>query len=71
MSSETIKPARKGRRWLFAVSCIVVPPMIYMGAYYATCAHYCREQDGHYMVGDAQLPYCFEILFAPADWAEQ
>ena len=71
MSCESKKTGRKRRRWPSAVPYMILAPLIYMGAYYATCAHSCDERDGHYMIGDAQLPDCFQSFFAPADWAEQ
>jgi hypothetical protein len=68
---EPKKPDRKRRRWPSAVPYVILTPLVYMGAYYATVAHPCGEQNGHYMIGDAQLPYCFEVFFAPADKVEQ
>ncbi len=71
MSDEAKKLDAKRRRWPSAVPYVILAPILYMGAYYATCAHYCGEADGHYMIAHAQLPHCFEVFFAPADWAEQ
>jgi hypothetical protein len=71
MSDKARKPDRKRRRWISAVPYVILTPLIYMGAYDATCAHYYCEPDGHYMIGDAQLPYCCEVFFAPADRVEQ
>jgi hypothetical protein len=69
-SDETAKPDGKRSLLLAAVPYLVLTPPIYMGVYYATCAHSCGEADGHYMIGDAQLPYGFEVLFVPADYLE-
>jgi hypothetical protein len=59
---------RKRRRWPSAVPYVILAPILYMGAYYATFRY--GFPDPIYMVGDAQLPDCFQTFFAPADWVE-
>jgi hypothetical protein len=70
MSNEPEKTDRKRRRWPSAVPYVILTPLVYMGAYYATVAHFCSAPDGKYMIGDAELLDYFQRFFAPADWAE-
>jgi hypothetical protein len=66
----TDKPLRKRWRWPSAVPFVILTPLLYMGAYYATVAHDEGLPRRTYEVGDAQLPECFEDFFALADRIE-
>ncbi len=70
LSEGPEKKLAKRRHWPSAVPYIILAPLLYMGAYYATIAHHGGAPNGKYMVGDAQLPDWFDDFFGPAERAE-